>query len=116
MQAFLRFLGTFLNIIALFSLAGLVIVLLATPFGLDSGIEDFNEVGVAVIVYLVIALAFGGLGLASWKAGQAEITERIPLVRDVPAWSLAIIGTIAAIPILLFVALVVSIITSGGLD
>ncbi len=116
MQTFLRFLGVFLNLIAVISLACLVIVLLGTLFGLDSGIEDFKGVGVAVIVYLVILIAFGGLGLASLKAGQAEVTERIPLVRDVPAWSLAIIGAIAAIPILLFIALVITIITSGGLD
>lgn len=61
-----------------FALAAWFIV--SAPFDSHFGLKDLDALAFGVVMYLVVAVAFGGYGLAMLKASRVRAIEQIPLV------------------------------------
>ena len=105
------FLGLFLFFAFL-----LAMTLISAVFDQDFAGEIFGYSPIDFGAYLLCAIAFGGYGLAMLRSSGVQWLDRVSFVKDLPNWTLVLVASVAALPIILFTALMILIITSGGLD
>lgn len=105
------FSGLFLLVVAFLALS-----LVGTLFGQSTESDLFGDPAANLAAYTLCLFSTGGLGLAMLRGSGVKWVSQVPVLRDVPTWALVAVGVAASLPILLFVALIISIIAGGGLD
>jgi hypothetical protein len=94
----------------------LAMTLISAVFDQDFAGEIFGYSPTDFAAYLLCAIALGGYGLAMLRSSRVKWVDRIALLRDIPNPVLVVFASIAAVPIILFIALMISIVASGGVD
>lgn len=86
---------------------------------LDSGAfpgEIFGYPPAEIVLYVTSVVAFGTFSLAMLRGSGVRWVREIPLLGAASTRVLVLVGVVASLPMVLTIALILSIILSGGLD